>query len=385
MSKYKLQKEDTVSADRKTKIVFDPDAWQKKDRSGKKIVSIANRQNFNNSKFTRRANKGLLPIDDIEETTQNTGTSTIDGVNASSNNPTASTKSGTVTDQSSDESGSKKSNKNCQIEFVTGTPTGNGASKTNNDQHSTNTRGKIGETVVIKALKAIKTNRHTGTEYIPFDPPYTKNNGGDGTIIDKGGNRHTPMSQARHLAQSAIKDGQDELKKSKLNKEETDSEKNARHSKDLNDLEQTIRKSGDMGKATQNAINQRRKDLVKDKLNTEDVKGESDRQITFYKFLTRLKRAGIKIPASIVGEETMEEMTLKSFMQFTETTDDMLDANDHKRSATKAVPETPKSERDPKIERYKPAKFDPAAAARRKRIDAHQAKIARKNDDDLGW
>ena len=51
----KLQLEDTVSADRKERIIFDPDAWRKSDKSGKKISAIASRQNFDNEKFTRKA------------------------------------------------------------------------------------------------------------------------------------------------------------------------------------------------------------------------------------------------------------------------------------------------------------------------------------------
>lgn len=53
--KDKLQLEDTVSADRKERIVFDPDAWRKSDKSGKKISAITSRQNFDNEKFTRKA------------------------------------------------------------------------------------------------------------------------------------------------------------------------------------------------------------------------------------------------------------------------------------------------------------------------------------------
>ena len=48
-------KEDTVSADRKERIIFDPDAWRKSDKSGKKTSAITSRQNFDNEKFTRKA------------------------------------------------------------------------------------------------------------------------------------------------------------------------------------------------------------------------------------------------------------------------------------------------------------------------------------------
>ncbi len=103
-------KEDTVSADRKERIVFDPDAWKNSKKSGKKISSIASRQNFDNEKFTRKAKE----VD--ESVMQNTGTSAIDNA--------APTQSDTISKDKP-----KKSN-NPQIEFVTGTAMPNGSSST---------------------------------------------------------------------------------------------------------------------------------------------------------------------------------------------------------------------------------------------------------------
>jgi hypothetical protein len=41
-------------------------------------------------------------------------------------------------------------------------------------------------------------------ENVPFDPPYRKIKG-TGTVTDKSGAKHTPMSRARDLARAALK------------------------------------------------------------------------------------------------------------------------------------------------------------------------------------
>ncbi len=42
-------------------------------------------------------------------------------------------------------------------------------------------------------------------ENVPFDPPYRKIRGAGGTVTDKSGAKHTPMSRARDLARAALK------------------------------------------------------------------------------------------------------------------------------------------------------------------------------------
>ena len=143
MLSFKLKlKEDTVSADRKEQIVFDPDAWSKKDRSGKKISSITSRQNFDNEKFTRRKNKG---DDELEEQIQTTGSSGYDtGTTPASN-----------TVQPADPIKKKKTN-NSQIEFVTGTAQPNGSSSTAQGNQPMTGR-KLAEALIKKAMKKKST------------------------------------------------------------------------------------------------------------------------------------------------------------------------------------------------------------------------------------
>jgi hypothetical protein len=185
MLSFKLKlKEDTVSADRKEQIVFDPDAWSKKDRSGKKISSITSRQNFDNEKFTRRKNKG----DDLEEEIQTSGSSGYDiGSTPSSN-----------TVQPADPIKKKKTN-NSQIEFVTGTAQPNGSSSTAQGNQPMTGR-KLAEALIKKAMKKVKTcSEGVEKEDPPFDPdpPSKPQHNSDGTPT-------SPMSKARQLAQRAL-------------------------------------------------------------------------------------------------------------------------------------------------------------------------------------
>lgn len=185
MLSFKLKlKEDTVSADRKEQIVFDPDAWSKKDRSGKKISSITSRQNFDNEKFTRRKNKG----DDLEEEIQTSGSSGYDlGTTPSSN-----------TVQPADPIKKKKTN-NSQIEFVTGTAQPNGSSSTAQGNQPMTGR-KLAEALIKKAMKKVKTcSEGVEKEDPPFDPdpPHKPQHNSDGTPT-------SPMSKARQLAQRAL-------------------------------------------------------------------------------------------------------------------------------------------------------------------------------------
>jgi len=133
----KLQ-EDTVSADRKERIIFDADAWRKKDKSGKKTSAITSRQNFDNEKFTRNTEK----VD--EGTIQPSGDSKVDSAGP------------TQSDAISKDLKPKKSN-NSQIEFVTGTANPNGSSSTAIGGAQATGR-KLAEALVKKARAKVKAD-----------------------------------------------------------------------------------------------------------------------------------------------------------------------------------------------------------------------------------
>jgi hypothetical protein len=137
-------KEDTVSADRKERIIFDPEAWRKSDKSGRKTSAITSRQNFDNEKFTRKANKEQQ-VD--ESAVQTSGSSGYD--------------LGTTPSQARTEPADpikKKKTNNPQIEFVTGTAQPNGSSSTaiGNPQMSGR---KISEGFTSNLLKNIKEGK----------------------------------------------------------------------------------------------------------------------------------------------------------------------------------------------------------------------------------
>lgn len=179
----KLQ-EDTVSADRKERIIFDPSAWGKSDKSGRRTSAITSRQNFNPEKFTRKANKGD-DADDKEQvdegTIQPSGDSKVEG-NAPS-----------LADTVSKEK-PKKSN-SPQIEFVTGTERAGSSSTAIGNAQNMGIK-KISEAMVKKAIKQVK-----GEEDVPFDGPYTKT---PDVVVDKSGAKHTTYSRVRDLARQAM-------------------------------------------------------------------------------------------------------------------------------------------------------------------------------------
>lgn len=131
-------KEDTVSADRKERIIFDPEAWRKSDKSGRKTSAITSRQNFDNEKFTRKAEQEKVD----EGTIQPSGDSKVDSASPSQS------------DTISQDKQVKKSN-NPQIEFVTGTATPNGSSSTSIGNPQATGR-KVAESVVTKAISKIQ-------------------------------------------------------------------------------------------------------------------------------------------------------------------------------------------------------------------------------------
>lgn len=185
MQDKELQLEDTVSADRKERIIY---VGPGKTR---KISSITSRQNFNNEKFTRNKNKGEDEEDDEkqevkESAIQTTGTSQIDNAAPSQSDVISQDK--------------KKKSNSSQIEFVTGTEKG-ASSSTATGNAQMNGIKKISEAIVKKALTQVKADKNVGTEEVPFNPPYTK---AVDTVVDKSGARHTPMSRVRHLARQAM-------------------------------------------------------------------------------------------------------------------------------------------------------------------------------------
>ena len=148
-----LQQEDTVSADRKERIIFDPDAWRKSDKSGRKTSAITSRQNFDNEKFTRK-----IKPEDAEKVDE--------AVKTKTDSP--------------------------QIEFVSGTV--EPKSQKDDSQPRTGVK-KIAEDLVKKAVKNAKD------ETVPFDGPYTKT---PDVVVDKSGARHTAYSRVRSLARQAL-------------------------------------------------------------------------------------------------------------------------------------------------------------------------------------
>lgn len=152
----KLQ-EDTVSADRKERIIFDPSAWDKKDKSGRKTSAITSRQNFDNEKFTRTSNKnGSAKKDDDEEKEQVDesayqigGSSSIDV--------------GTTEPATKKQKDQPKSN-SPQIQFVTGIKSQVGVSKAFGNAGSPSAMSKIGEELIKKALETVKVDKNTGIE-----------------------------------------------------------------------------------------------------------------------------------------------------------------------------------------------------------------------------
>lgn len=125
--------EDTVSADRKERIIFDPSAWRKKDKSGKKTSAITSRQNFDNEKFTRNEKEKV-----DEGTIQPSGDSKVDSAGP--------TQSDTISKEKH-----KKSN-NPQIEFVSGTAQPAGSASTAIGSASATGR-KIAEALMHKNPK----------------------------------------------------------------------------------------------------------------------------------------------------------------------------------------------------------------------------------------
>jgi hypothetical protein len=177
-------KEDTVSADRKERIIFDPDAWRKSDKSGRKTSAITSRQNFDNEKFTRKASKE----EQVDEgTIQPSGDSKVDSAGP------------TQSDTISQDKKVKKSN-SPQIEFVTGTATPNGSSSTAIGNQPMTGR-KLAEALIEKAIKQVKGDSDWDDKNPPFDPDTTA----EKEFKKPHNPNRSPMDTVRALAQKSIK------------------------------------------------------------------------------------------------------------------------------------------------------------------------------------
>lgn len=163
MSEQILQQEDTVSADRKVRIIFDP-------RTGKsrKITSVMHRQNFNNAKYGNRKDK-----DEDDE----------------------------GKDKDKDDDKSVKEEKS-QIKFVTGNDVI--ATQVGQEKMKKDKTKKIAEAVIKKAVKQIAIDKNVGIKEIPT------NESTDETAVDMVNESvHTSSvySHIRELARKAMNEG----------------------------------------------------------------------------------------------------------------------------------------------------------------------------------
>jgi hypothetical protein len=183
----KLQQEDTVSADRKIRIIIDPKTGKRRQTS-----SVVSRQNFDSEKFGNRNKQDDDDIDNVKESTiQPTGTSQID-VGATER----------AVDAAKD---SKKSSG--QIQFVTGNQRVTSSTAIGNAQNMG--IKKISESIVKKAMAQVKVDKNVGTEEIPVDGSCGK----PACEMDSNSNSsNVPNSRARQMARQAMKHVREELK-----------------------------------------------------------------------------------------------------------------------------------------------------------------------------
>ena len=197
-----LQQEDTVSADRKIRIIIDPKTGKRK-----KTSAVTSRQNFDAEKFGNRTAKPDAD-EEIKEGTQ------IESLPANVNDKDGDTKA----------DAKPKTKSSGAIEFVTGiqqnadektgalaknpvaTPVIPGYRK----EETMTTYATLAEQIVKKALTQVKTDKNVGTEEIPFDGPYKKE---PSTVVDKSGAKHGPMSKVRHLARQGMKSVKEDVEK----------------------------------------------------------------------------------------------------------------------------------------------------------------------------
>ena len=191
-------KEDTVSADRKERIIFDPEAWRKSDKSGRKTSAITSRQNFDNEKFTRKAK----PEEVDESVIQPSGNSKVEGGGPEQSDTISKVKQ-------------KKSN-SPQIEFVTGTVNPNGSSSTAIGNAQNMGIKKISEKMVKSALDNLREGKmgEKAAGDLDFNkkakadtsPPWDTDGDDEAKNFKKPHNpTRSPMDTVRALAQKGIK------------------------------------------------------------------------------------------------------------------------------------------------------------------------------------
>ena len=146
MTEKELQLEDTVSADRKERIIY---VGPGKTR---KISSITSRQNFNNEKFTRKANKGEGEDEEDDQDDQ-------EDVKESAIQPTGTTQieNGAPTQSDTINKSKKPKSNSPQIEFVTGTQQAGSSSTAIGNAQNMGIK-KISEALVQKAIKQVKAD-----------------------------------------------------------------------------------------------------------------------------------------------------------------------------------------------------------------------------------
>lgn len=149
--------------------------------------------------------------------------------------------------------------------------------------------GKMGAGDVHKFTVSSKLDESTKAEDPPFDGPYKKVSG-DGSVKDKSGAVHTPMSRARDLARKAMQ---------KKMKEDFNLEITEEQAAELCDLA-VIDEKIDMSKADMG-------DVIKDfqKSDAPQFAGKS-----------KEKRREMAIAAKMQSEETKGQDTVKSYKEF---------------------------------------------------------------------
>lgn len=222
MENTNLQQEDTVSADRKERIVFDQNTGK-----SRKVSSVVSRQNFNNKKYGNR-NSPIEFVDGKEPPPQEAGTADkklkkedmniVTKILEAKKKKTEHCAEEVVeVDSELTEALQEVLNKDAASadwihDFVhSENPKFEGKSKKERIRmalgaYYAKQRNEEYDAHVTEACKSI-VKAATKKDDVPFDGPYTKT---PDTVTDKSGAKHTPMSRVRHLARQAMKDVQKE-------------------------------------------------------------------------------------------------------------------------------------------------------------------------------
>ena len=222
MENTKLQQEDTVSADRKERIIFDQNTGK-----SRKISSVVSRQNFNNKKYGNR-NSPIEFVDGKEpppeETKEVDNKMKKEDMNIVTKILEAKKKKKEpcaeevveldteLTEQLQEVLTKDAKSAEWIHDFVhSDNPKFEGKSKKERIKmalgaYYAKQRNEEHEAHVTEACKSI-VKAATKKSEMPFDGPYTKS---QETVTDKSGAKHTPMSRARNLARQGMKEVQKE-------------------------------------------------------------------------------------------------------------------------------------------------------------------------------